>query len=141
MSDINTKQKTIVAEFEAIESWEDRYKKIIAIGKEHEAIPKEYMIEDNKVKGCQSQVWMFAEISELGKMKVYADSDAMIVRGLVALLVRLYSEESVKDIMATEPSFISEIGLSDHLSQSRANGLVAMIKQIKMYAMAYSLKI
>lgn len=136
---IDQRQQEIVDEFGAIDQWEDRYKKIIALGKVHASIPEKYKIDDNLVKGCQSKVWMFAEKDDRGKMILFADSDAMIVRGLVSLLVKVFNEREPKEVLNAEVTFIKDIGLGDHLTQSRANGLVAMIKQIKMYAMAYSL--
>jgi cysteine desulfuration protein SufE len=137
---IDDRQKQIISEFNSLSNWEDRYKKIIEIGKAAPEIPEQYKKDDNLVKGCQSKVWMFAQVNEEGKMVIHADSDAMIVRGLVSLLVKVFSEENPKTIMTTEPYFINEIGLSEHLSPTRTNGLVSMIKQIKFYAMAYAAK-
>ncbi|MCB0357277.1 MAG: SufE family protein [Bdellovibrionales bacterium] len=140
MSVIEQRQEEIINTFKNIENWEERYKKIIAIGKEHPAIPEKYKIEDNLVRGCQSKVWMFAEVNKQGDMTIFADSDAMIVRGLVALIVKTFSNASPNEILNAEPHFIKDIGLSDHLSQTRTNGLVAMIKQLKMFAFAYTMK-
>jgi cysteine desulfuration protein SufE len=130
------RQKAVVDEFQGISSWEDRYKKIIEIGKALPELPEAKKLDDYKVKGCQSQVWMHAGF-EKGKIIFEADSDALIVRGLVALLLRIYSGASPDEILATPPDFIKDIGLESKLSPSRANGLYAMVKQMKFYAMAF----
>ena len=120
--------------------WEDRYKWIIDQGKKLPAIPEEIKKDENLVKGCQSRVWLWVTLSQDKKMIIQADSDAMIVKGLVALMLRLFNDLSPQEVIATNPEFINELGLDQHLSQSRANGLVAMIKQIKNFALAYSLR-
>ena len=120
--------------------WEDRYKWIIDQGKKLLAIPEELKIDSNLVKGCQSRVWLWVTLSTDKKLHIQADSDAMIVKGLVALMLRLFNELSPQEVIAASPEFINELGLAQHLSQSRANGLVAMIKQIKNFALVYSLK-
>ena len=140
MSEITKRQQAIIKEFSNLATWEDRYKKIIAIGKALTPIDPKYQTSENKVKGCQSQVWMFADLNDKGQMQIYADSDAMIVRGLVALLVRVYSLALPQDILQSPPVFIKELGFANNLSPSRANGLQAMVKQIMFYAMAYSNK-
>ena len=137
---IEQKQQEIIDEFTGISNWEERYKKIIAIGKEHNDIDDKYKTDENRVKGCQSIVWMFAELDQNGKFVLHADSDAMIVRGLVSLLVKLYTGATPQEVLKSEPHFIKDIGLNEHLSQTRTSGLAAMIKQIKMYALAYSMK-
>lgn len=134
-------QNQIISKFSKLNSWEDKYKKIIDCGKELPAMPDKYKIEDNKIKGCQSQVWLFAELRPDQSLVFYADSDALIVKGLVSLLIEIYSEASVKDILNTEPFFLKEIGLDQHLSPSRTNGLAAMIKQMKLYALAFSARV
>lgn len=134
---LKDRQDQIVQEFSGIQSWEDRYKKIIQLGKSLPDLPDEYKIEDLKVKGCQSQVWIKASLSDEQKVVFQADSDAMIVRGLVALLMRVYSDATPAEILSTNPDFVSELGLQSHLSPSRANGLVAMVRQIKYYAAAF----
>jgi cysteine desulfuration protein SufE len=130
------RQKQIVAEFAGLSSWEDRYKKLIEIGKSLPDLPDAKKIEDYKVKGCQSQVWIYAKL-EGGRIIFEADSDALLVRGLVALLLRIYSNTTPDEVLNTPPDFVKEIGLESKLSPSRANGLFSMIKQIKFYAMAF----
>lgn len=136
---LQDRQKQIVAEFSGLNDWEDRYKKLIELGKALPELPDSKKIEDFKVKGCQSQVWIHARL-ENGRVIFEADSDAILVRGLVALLLRVYSDATPKEIMETPPDFVKEIGLESKLSPSRANGLFSMIKQMKFYAMAFSLK-
>jgi len=130
------RQKQIVAEFSNLNDWEDRYKKLIELGKSLPDLPDVKKIEDYKVKGCQSQVWIHASLRD-GRIVFEADSDALLVRGLVALLMRAYSDATPSEILATPPDFVKEIGLESKLSPSRANGLYSMIKQIKFYALAF----
>lgn len=137
---LEQRQQEIVREFAKISSWEERYKKLIAFGKEHPSIDEKYKTEENRVKGCQSVVWMFAELDPQGQLVIHADSDAFIVKGLVALLVKVYSLSPPAEVLETEPHFIKDIGLSEHLTPTRTNGMLAMIKQIKYYALAYSMK-
>lgn len=134
-------QQQIIAEFAQLSDWEAKYKQIIERGKKLSPMPSQYQIEDNKVKGCQSQVWLFAELNSDQTLTFFADSDALIVKGLVTLLVEVYSGAHIKDILTTEPFFLKEIGLNTHLSPSRTNGLFAMIKQMKLYALAFSARI
>jgi cysteine desulfuration protein SufE len=129
------KQSEIVKEFSKIEQWEDRYKLIIQMGKKLPEFPKEFQNEKFKVKGCQSTVYMHAK-KEDNKIYFIADSDAAIVKGLIALLLQTYSGHSPEEIMQTPPKFLEELGLNTHLSQSRSNGLASMIKQMKLYAFA-----
>ncbi|MGZ6480491.1 MAG: SufE family protein [Bdellovibrionales bacterium] len=136
MSLLLDRQKKIVAEFSGLSNWEDRYKKLIELGKALPDLPDEKKLEDYKVKGCQSQVWFHAKLVD-GKVIFEADSDALLVRGLVALLLRIYSDATPDEILVTPPDFVKEIGLESKLSPSRANGLFSMIKQIKYYAMAF----
>ncbi|MBI1318550.1 MAG: SufE family protein [Candidatus Hydrogenedens sp.] len=133
---IAEKQADITASFQAIDDWESRYRKIIQLGKALPDMPEERKTEDNKVKGCQSQVWLHAAL-ENGRLVFQADSDAAIVRGLIALLLEVYSGQTPAEILAADQTFIDDIGLIEHLSQTRSNGLSAMIKQIKYYALAY----
>ncbi|MGE4130088.1 MAG: SufE family protein, partial [Bdellovibrionales bacterium] len=130
------RQKALVSEFAGIEDWEDRYRKIIEIGKALPAMPAELQTEDSKIRGCQSQVWMHAKLDE-GRVIFTADSDAVLVRGLVAMLVRIYSGGTPDEIVRVPPDFIREIGLESKLTPSRTNGLASMIKQMKYYALAY----
>lgn len=132
------RQREIIELFSALPTWEDRYKKLIALGKELPEMPEDLKKEDLKVKGCQSQVWLHARMED-GKVIYTADSDAVLVKGLVAVLLRLYSVATPQEILATPPDFIKEIGLDGKLSPSRANGLHAMVKQMKLYAMAFSI--
>ena len=137
--DLKQRQSEIVKEFQPLNDWEDRYKKIIELGRSLPDLPNDKKTEDAKVKGCQSQVWMHAHMKD-GRVIFEADSDALLVRGLVALLLRVYSNATPKEILDTPPDFISQIGMESKLSPSRANGLFSMIKQMKFFAMAFSLK-
>jgi cysteine desulfuration protein SufE len=130
------RQKQVVVEFAGLADWEDRYKKLIELGKALPDLPDDKKIEDYKVKGCQSQVWIHAKLAG-GKIIFEADSDAILVRGLVALLLRIYSNATPSEVLTTPPDFVKEIGLESKLSPSRANGLFSMIKQIKFYALAF----
>lgn len=133
---LQQRQSEIVSQFSGIENWEDRYKKLIELGKSLPDLPEQKKTEDSKVKGCQSQVWMHARLD--GDQVVFeADSDALLVRGLVALLLRVYSGATPDEILSTPPDFVREIGLESKLSPSRANGLFSMIKQMKYFAMAF----
>lgn len=136
---LKERQAAVVAEFSGLSDWEERYKKLIEIGKALPELPDSKKLEDFKVKGCQSQVWMHARM-EGGKIVFEADSDALLVRGLVALLLKVYSNATPKEILETPPDFVKEIGLESKLSPSRANGLFSMIKQMKFYAMAFAAK-
>jgi cysteine desulfuration protein SufE len=136
LNELIQRQQDIVDEFAGLASWEDRYKKLIALGKTLPDLPAEKKLDDYKVKGCQSQVWIHARLED-GRVWFEADSDAILVRGLVALLLRVYSGARPADILATPPDFVGRIGLESKLSPSRANGLFSMIKQIKFYAMAF----
>jgi cysteine desulfuration protein SufE len=135
VSTIQERQKQAVAKFAGLRDWEDRYKKLIELGKALPDLPESKKTEDVKVKGCQSQVWIHARM-EQGRVIFEADSDALLVRGLVALLLEVYSGSTPAEIIETPPDFVKEIGLESKLTPSRANGLVSMIKQMKYYAMA-----
>lgn len=136
---IKEKQQEIVDEFAFLEDWEQKYEYIIDLGKELKGISEDKKTDDNLIKGCQSKVWIDAEYKE-GKLFFEADSDGILPKGIVALLVSIYSGHSTKEILDSDFEFISEIGLQEFLSPSRANGLMAMTKQIKFYAVAYQLK-
>jgi cysteine desulfuration protein SufE len=136
MKSIQDKQNQIVQEFSDFKDWETRYQHIISLGKNLSPLADEFKIEQNKVKGCQSQVWLHATLEE-GKIIYQADSDAFIVRGLASILVQVFSEHSPAEILASSTEFLSEIGLTQHLSQSRANGLASMVRQFKNYAIAF----
>ncbi|MEX2604273.1 MAG: SufE family protein [Gracilimonas sp.] len=129
-------QNRIVREFELLQDWPERYKYIIKLGDKLEPISEADKTEDNLVKGCQSQVWLNAEMQD-DKVIFKADSDAAITKGLVALMVRFYSGQTPEVILETKPEFIDKIGMAQHLSPTRANGLSSMVKQMKIYAMAF----
>ena len=137
MNSIIEKQNEIIKTFSKLEKWEDRYQKIIDLGKSLEAMPLELKTEKNIVKGCQSQVWLFAQLKENGRVGFYGDSDAVIVKGLVGLLLYVYSDATPEEILKTPPDFLKTLGFEGNLSPSRANGLHSMLKQIKLYATAF----
>lgn len=134
--DIKETEDRIIREFELLQDWQERYKYIIKLGTKLDPLPEEERIEDNLVKGCQSQVWLTAKMED-GKVIFNADSDAAITKGLVSLMIRFYSEREPDVILNTKPEFIEKIGMASHLSPTRANGLASMIKQMKIYAMAF----
>ncbi len=129
-------QDEIVEEFSLFDNWEDKYMYIIELGKKLAPLSEDHKIDENKIKGCQSNVWMHAQLEE-GKVKFDADSDALIVKGLVSLLIRVLSEQNPANIAQSDLGFIDKIGMKQHLSMTRANGLMAMIKQMKLYALAF----
>lgn len=137
MNIIQERQAKIVQEFSQLTQWEDRYKKIIEMGKSLSSMPEELKTEQNIVKGCQSQVWLFAGLNDQGGMVLQGDSDALIVKGLVSLLLHVYSGAKPGEILATPPDFLKALGFEGNLSPSRANGLHAMLKQIRNYATAF----
>ena len=128
-------KQSIIDEFSLFDDWVDRYEYIIELGKALKGLPDDYHTEQFRVKGCQSQVWFRPQTVD-GKIIYEADSDAMIVRGLIALLIRVYSERSAEDILGTPPDFFDQIELGSHLSGNRANGLHAMVNFIQSYARA-----
>lgn len=132
-------QDEIIDEFSMFEDWEERYQYVIDLGKMLPLVEEQYKTEDNIIKGCQSKVWLHGEQQD-GKVIFTADSDAILTKGIIAILIRVFSNQSPKDILDADTTFIDEIGLKEHLSPTRANGLVSMIKQIKMYALAFSAK-
>ncbi|NCT16906.1 MAG: Fe-S metabolism protein SufE [Flavobacteriaceae bacterium CG_4_8_14_3_um_filter_34_10] len=129
-------QEEIIEEFAFFDDWMQRYEHMIAIGKSMPIIEEKNKTEDYLIKGCQSKVWVYPEIKD-GKVVFTADSDAIITKGIVAILLRVFSNQTPDDILQADTKFIDEIGLKEHLSPTRANGLVSMIKQLKMYALAY----
>ncbi|MGB8704857.1 MAG: SufE family protein [Gillisia sp.] len=133
---IQEKQEEIVDEFSMFEDWMQRYEYMIELGKSLPLIDEKYKTEDNLIKGCQSKVWVHAELND-DKLIFTADSDAIITKGIVAILIRAFSNQHPSEILEADTHFIDEIGLKEHLSPTRANGLVSMIKQLKMYAIAY----
>ena len=136
MSSIKEIQEEIIDEFAMYEDWMQRYEYMIELGKSLPLIDEKYKTDDNLIKGCQSKVWVHAEMED-EKLLFTADSDAIITKGIIAILVRAFSNQHPKDIIDADTGFIDEIGLKEHLSPTRANGLVSMIKQLKMYAVAY----
>jgi len=133
---IKTRVESLVQEFNTLTDWEERYKHIIQKGKALSEMEESHKVEKNLVKGCQSTVWFHAEMKE-GKVLLQGDSDAAIVKGIVALLLYIYSESSPEEILATRPDFLDDIGLREHLSMSRSNGLSQMLKQISLYAIVF----
>ena len=130
------KQEKLIKEFSNFKNWEARYQHIINLGKTLPPLAEKYKIEENRVKGCQSLAWLHAALSG-NKVEYEADSDAIIVRGLIAMLIYVYSGESPQDILKSNTDFLATIGLTTHLSQSRSNGLAALVKQFKNYAIAF----
>ena len=136
MESITEKQQEVIEEFSLFEDWMQRYEHMIDLGKSLPLIAEEYKTEDNIIKGCQSKVWVHAALEE-DQLVFTADSDAIITKGIIAILIRVFSHQHPKAILEADTDFIDRIGLKEHLSPTRANGLVSMIKQIKMYAVAY----
>ena len=136
MNKINAVQEEIVEEFSLFDDWMQRYEYMIELGKTLPLIDPEYKTEDNIIKGCQSKVWIHADL-EGDKLVFTADSDAIITKGIIAILIRVFSNQHPDAILGADTSFIDKIGLKEHLSPTRANGLVSMIKQLKMYAIAF----
>ena len=134
---INEIQDQIIEEFHDFDDWMDRYQLLIDLGSELPALPEQYKTNDNLIDGCQSRVWVYPELRD-GQMFIQAESDALIVKGIVALLVRVFNGQKPADIVDADLYFIDRIGLKDHLSPTRSNGLAAMVKQIRLYALAYS---
>ena len=130
-------QDEIVDEFSMFDEWDERYQYVIDLGKSLPLIDAEYKTESNIIKGCQSKVWLHAEQQD-GNVIFTADSDAILTKGLIAIMIRVFSNQKPEAILEANTDFIDEIGLKEHLSATRANGLVSMIKQIKMYALAFS---
>ncbi|PQJ71913.1 MULTISPECIES: SufE family protein [Polaribacter] len=133
-------QEEIIDEFSMFDDWMERYEYIIELGKSLPMIDDAHKLDENLIKGCQSKVWLYSEL-ENDTIKFSADSDAILTKGIVALLLRVYSNQKPAAILAADTDFIDEIGLKEHLSPTRANGLVSMIKYIKMYAIAQQTKL
>ena len=140
MNSIKEIQEEIVDEFALFDEWMDKYEHLIELGKDLEIIAEEHKTEENLIKGCQSRVWLHAKLEE-NKVIFTADSDAIITKGIVALMIRAFTNQTPKDIAEASLDFIDEIGLKEHLSPTRSNGLLAMVKQIKMYAVAFQAKL
>ena len=133
-------QEEIIEEFSMFDDWMERYEYIIELGKSIPMIDQQYQTDDNTIKGCQSKVWLHAEENN-GKIEFTANSDAILTKGIIALLLRVFSKQTPQEILNADASFIDEIGLKEHLSPTRANGLLAMIKQLKLYALAFRTKL
>ncbi len=136
---IKEKQEEIIEEFSAFDDWMDKYSLLIELGNELDSFDEAHRVDQNIIDGCQSKVWLHAELND-GKIELQGDSDAIIVKGIVALLLRVLSGHSPDEILNSELYFIDRIGLKEHLSPTRSNGLVAMIRQIKAYALAFKAK-
>ena len=136
---IQETEDEIVDEFSLFDNWEDKYEYIIDLGKKLQSLDPKFKVEENKIKGCQSQVWLVTDEHE-GRIYFTADSDAVIVRGLVSMLIRVLSGHTPQEIIDTKLDFINKIGMTTHLAQTRSNGLLSMVKQMKNYALAYKLK-
>ena len=136
MATIQEIQDDIIAEFNDFDDWLDRYQLLIDLGGEQEPLPAEYKTDNNLIEGCQSRVWLQADYVD-GKVLFRAESDAMIVKGIVSLLIKVYSGHTPDEILRCEPYFVEAIGLKEHLSPTRSNGLLAMIKQMRLYALAF----
>ncbi|MDY0280350.1 MAG: SufE family protein [Salinivirgaceae bacterium] len=139
MTNIEEIQQNIVAEFSDLDDWMDKYTLLIDLGKELKPLDEELRIKQNLIDGCQSRVWVHANYED-GKIFFQGDSDAILTKGLISLIIRAYNGQSPDDILNNQPNFINEIGLAEHLSPTRSNGLNSMIKQIKLYAMGFKIK-
>jgi cysteine desulfuration protein SufE len=133
-------EQEIIEEFSNFDDWMDKYSYIIEIGNSCPIIEEKEKTENNLIKGCQSRVWVSAKLDENGLMQITADSDAVITKGIITLLLRVFNNQKPQDVYSAELKFVDEIGLKSHLSPTRSNGLLSMIKQIKLYALAFSVK-
>ena len=139
MMTINEIQDEIIDEFSGFDDWMDKYQLLIDLGNEQEPLDEKYKVESNLIDGCQSRVWLQADYVD-GKINFTAESDALIVKGIVALLIRVLSGHTPQEILDADLYFIEEIGLKEHLSPTRSNGLLAMVKQMRVYALAFNAK-
>jgi cysteine desulfuration protein SufE len=139
METINEIQDEIIEEFSGLDDWMDKYQLLIDLGNEQEPLDEKYKTEQNLIDGCQSRVWLQADYVD-GKIHFSAESDALIVKGIVSLLIRVLSGHTPQEILDADLYFINEIGLREHLSPTRSNGLLAMVKQMRAYALAFSAK-
>jgi len=133
---IKERQEELIEEFGMFDDWMDKYEYLISLGKELPLIEEDKKVEQNIIKGCQSRVWLDAQLKE-GKVRFTADSDAIITKGIISLMIRVLDDSSPDEIVDKELYFIDKIGLKEHLSPTRSNGLVSMVKQMKMYALAF----
>ncbi len=130
-------QQEIIEEFSSYDDWMDKYQLLIDLGSEQEPLPQQYKVESNLIDGCQSRVWLQADLTSEGTVHFQAESDALIVKGIVTLLIRVLDHQTPSDILSADLHFIEDIGLKEHLSPTRSNGLLAMLKQMKLYALAF----
>ncbi|MBO5025312.1 MAG: SufE family protein [Bacteroidaceae bacterium] len=140
MMSIEEIQQEIVEEFSDYDDWMDKYQLLIDLGGEQQPLKEEYKVESNLIEGCQSRVWLHAELTDEGRIIFEAESDALIVKGIVTLLIRVLSGHTPDEILDADLHFIEDIGLKEHLSPTRSNGLLAMLKQMKLYAVAFKAK-
>ncbi len=137
---INEIQDEIIAEFSDYDDWMDKYQLLIDLGNEQQPLAEQYKNESNLIEGCQSRVWLQADLTPEGKIHFQAESDALIVKGIITLLIRVLDNQTPDDILNADLYFIEQIGLREHLSPTRSNGLLSMMKQMKMYALAFKAK-
>ena len=135
---IDIRQDQIIEEFDVFPDWMEKYEHIIELGKELDPIDESKKLDENLIKGCQSRVWLSAELNDEGKVIFTADSDAIITKGLVAMMIRVLSDAKPMEIASADLRFLEVIGLNAHLSPTRSNGLLSMVKQMKMYGLAFS---
>ena len=136
---INELQEQVIEEFSDFDDWMDKYQLLIDLGNEQEPLEEQYKTEQNLIEGCQSRVWLQADMED-GKLMFRAESDALIVKGIIALLIKVVSDHTPDEILDSELYFIDKIGLKEHLSPTRSNGLLSMVKQMRMYALAFKTK-
>lgn len=140
MKTINELQDEVIEEFEGFSDWMDKYQLLIDLGNEQEPLDPQYKTEQNLIDGCQSRVWLQADLDNEGKVVFQAESDALIVKGIISLLIKVVSGHTPDEILNSDLYFIEKIGLKEHLSPTRSNGLLAMVKQMRMYALAFKAK-
>ncbi len=140
MMSINDMQDEVIAEFSDFDDWMDRYQLLIDLGNEQAPLDERYKTDQNLIEGCQSRVWLQADLQEDGTILFQAESDALIVKGIIALLIKVVSGHTPDEILDSELYFIDAIGLKEHLSPTRSNGLLSMVKQMRMYALAFKAK-
>ena len=137
---IEERQQEVIEEFEGFDDWMDKYQYLIDLGSDQQPLPSEYKTESNLIDGCQSRVWLQADLTHEGTVHFQAESDAIIVKGIVTLLIRVLDQQTPDAILSADLHFIEDIGLKEHLSPTRSNGLLSMMKQMKLYAMAFKAK-
>ena len=137
---IEERQQEVIEEFEGFDDWMDKYQYLIDLGSDQQPLPSEYKTESNLIDGCQSRVWLQADLTPEGTVHFQAESDALIVKGIVTLLIRVLDQQTPDAILYADLHFIEDIGLKEHLSPTRSNGLLSMMKQMKLYAMAFKAK-